>query len=630
MSGFLGIFNNTRLSEQELHDLGEMSHAIRHRGADESRAEISESFALALRYAQANEKTNYKEEFSPICDKYVAVFDGEIYNYSLLKASLIKEGMSFESESKIETLVKMYDKYGVDFLKQLNGMFTICIYDKEENSLFLARDAFGIKPLYYHKNDDSLTFSSEFKAFLFDSSMKQGYGVDSKNLQHYFTFQYVPEPDTISPELKVLPAGHYVIINESLSVSPVKFAQLSLRPDPSISFDEKEKLLRKAIEESVESHMNTDRTLGSFLSSGIDSAVITTLASKLQPGIKAFTVAFDAKAYSEIDDAAKIAEKIDVEHIKLVADVEDFMAAHEKVIYHLDGPVADPSTMAIYLICQEATKHVDAVLSGEGSDELFAGYKVYQDSLIVSKIFALPSLLKKMLGLLYKMIPEGVKGKNLIYRGITPVEERFVGNAFIFTEEEKKAFYKLYDPSIHFSQKTEEIYAEVQKQDMLTKMQHCDLNTWMKGDILVKGDRLSTAHNLQVRMPLLDKAVVDVAQSLARNDKLSNGTTKFIFRHAFSDIVDEVTMMRPKLGYPVPVRLWLRNELYDWAKNIILSPYADEYINKDAALKMLEDHRLEKRDNYRTLWTILTFITWYRLYIGEADKTKQKIINEEL
>lgn len=362
--------------------------------------------------------------------------------------------------------------------------------------------------------------------------------------------------------------------------------------------------------------MISDVDVGTFLSGGIDSAVITATASKLNPGIKAFTVAFGEKEYSEIDEASGIARHLDVEHIKLVAGLEDFKRAFDKVVYHLDFPVADPSTMAIYLICEEAARHLKVVLSGEGSDELFGGYKVYGETLTSDKINALPSLIKAPLSFASKILPEGVKGKALLYRGTTPLEKRYVGNAFIFDEKEKKKILKTASDRVHFSDLTKDIYADVQGLPGITKMQYVDMNTWLRGDILVKGDRLSMAHSLEVRVPFLDKEVFEFARKLHTEDKLSHGTTKYIFRHAFRDLVNPETVMRPKLGYPVPVRKWLKNELYDWAKDIITNSSADAYIDKKEALRMLDAHREGREDNYRKLWVVLVFMRWYDLFVG--------------
>lgn len=631
MCGFAGIYRNDTLDAADRTAVENMSQAVRHRGPDDCKTYFSEHCGLAFRRLSIIDLEAGAQPFSAFDGKYICIFNGEIYNYLELRSALSEKGYSFSTRSEIETIAVLYHDEGPEFIKKLRGMFAIVILDLEKNCLFFGRDPFGIKPFYYRKSPAGrgIAFSSEFKAFQFDPDA-DGFPVDEAALQSYFTFQYVTEPDTISPEIKILPAGSYAVVNGTGSVEPVIYYDARFAPNPKISFDEKEKRLRDAVMKSVEYHMLSDVPLGSFLSSGIDSAVITAVAAKCCPGIKAFTVAFGVKEYSEIENASGISSHLDIEHIKLVAGLEDFLDCYEKVIYHLDSPVADPSTVAIYLICREAARHVKVVLSGEGSDELFGGYKMYKDSVPTDFLCGLPPFLRRMSHGLGALLPAGTPGKNTLMRDVAPVDGRFVGNAFVFTEEQKKAFYKKFDPSRHYSDRTRAIYDRVGGMDSLTKMQYCDLNTWLKSDILVKGDRLSMANSLEVRVPYLDKEVFEAARALTRQDKLSHGTTKYILRHAFRDLLNEETVMRPKLGYPVPVRLWLKNELYDWAKAIITSPYADEYIDKPAVLAMLEDHRKGVRDNYKPLWNILTFITWYKLYVAELETTKKRVLAGEL
>ncbi len=618
MCGFVGIFKNTPVDDIDALSVEKMSDAIKHRGPDDSRDVRADNCCMAFRRLSIIDLEKGVQPFTDPTGRYTGIFNGEIYNYLELRDELSKQGEVFSTRSEIETILALYKKYGNEFIKKLRGMFAIVILDREENSLFFGRDPFGIKPFYYRQNKDGsgIVFSSEFKAFRYAPDMKDGYSVDKKALQNYLTFQYVPEPDTLDPDIKVLPAGHYAVVSKDCKLEITGYADYRFDPKPHMSFDEKEKNLRRALENSIQAHMLSDVPVGSFLSSGIDSAVITAVASKLCPGIKAFTVSFGVKNYSEMDDASAIAEHLDIEHIKRVATFEDFVNAYEKVIYHLDSPVADPSTVAIYLICEEAAKHVKVILSGEGSDELFGGYRVYGTVEAAQKIYALPKPVKSVLKLFASALPENVRGKQLILRGVTPVEDRFVGNAFIFDEKGKKRILANYDENVKYTDITHPVYEKAQNLSMLSKMQYCDLNTWLKGDILVKGDRLSMAHSLEARVPFLDREVFEAAKVLCDSDKLSGGTTKYIFRHAFRDVVNPETVMRPKKGYPVPVRVWLRDELYDWARDIINSPYADELIKKSEALKLLEDHRTQKADNYRPLWTILALITWCKLYLN--------------
>ncbi len=627
LCGFVGMFNRNSEADAEQMMTG-MSAAIRHRGPDDSQYLRKDGFHIAFRRLSIIDLDTGAQPFISEDGRYIAVFNGEIYNYRDLRAPLMEEGITFRTNSEIEVIVALYRKHGPEFIGMLRGMFAILIYDTEQKTVFAGRDYFGIKPLYYRETKDGLLFSSEMKAFLFDEEFGE-FKVDPSMLQHYFTFQYVPEPHTITPGIEVLGAGHYLVADQNGMKIARYFAPVFGKPSEE-SLEQKAEKLRKVITESVEYHMISDVEVGTFLSSGIDSAIITAVASRLNPGIKALTVGFDVASYSEVDDAHEIAKHLNVDHIVLRGNCDQFRDAFEKVVFHLDSPVADPSTVAIYMIAEEASRHVKVMLSGEGSDELFAGYKTYRDSLGAGRFESAPEFVKAACRGLSHLIPDGVKGHNFLLRAGYPLEERYVGNAFLFQEKQKAAFLKCYNPKQSYTELTAPYYAEVADRDPLIKMQHIDISTWLKGDILVKGDRLSMGNSLEVRVPFLDKEMFAFASTLKNSDKLREGTTKYVLRYAFKDYVDSATFMRPKLGYPVPVRVWLRNELYEWARDIIQNSTADEWIDKNAALQMLEDHRSGKADNYRKLWSILVFITWHRLYIAEADKTRERILRGEL
>ncbi len=616
MCGFVGMFKNTCLDETDKDLILRMSNSIAFRGPDEEKSMFFDTAGIAFRRLSIIDLTMGSQPFE-LGDGYVGIFNGEIYNYREIRQDLIEKGETFKTNSEIEVMLTLYKREGENFINSLRGMFAFAIFDRENKKVVLGRDPFGIKPLYYVEREGKILFSSEAKALYLDPALDKSI-VDKTMLQHYFTYQYVPESATLHPEIKILPAGHYMTYSSDTCNMEIKkyYTPAFCPKHDSDTFEDRARRVREVIESSVKYHMISDVDVGTFLSGGIDSAVITATASRLNPGIKAFTVAFGEKEYSEIDEAESIARHLDVEHIKLIAGLEDFKRAFDKVVYHLDFPVADPSTVAIYLICEEAARHLKVVLSGEGSDELFGGYKVYGESKTSSKIFALPEVIKWPLRKLSEIMPDGMQGKQLLYRGTTPLEKRYVGNAFIWDEKEKKNILKTWSDNVHFSHITRPIYEECKHLPPMTRMQYVDMNTWLRGDILVKGDRLSMAHSLEVRVPFLDKEVFKVASELEESDKLSHSTTKYILRYAFRDLVDEETFMRPKLGYPVPVRKWLKNELYDWAKDIIVSSSADEYIDKKYALALLEDHKNGTSDNYRKLWTILVFSRWYDMYVN--------------
>ena len=557
----------------------------------------------------------------------VVVFNGEIYNYRALTAELTALGHTFATRTDTEVLLHGWEQWGRELLPRLRGMFAFALWDRRAGVLFCARDMFGIKPLYYRETADGHVFASEMKAFLFDSGY-DGFKVDPTLLQHYLTFQYVTEPDTITGDIRILPKGSYMLCDGEHTETECYYRPV-FAPAKG-SYAEKKLRLREAVERSVESHMLSDVPLGSFLSSGVDSAVITAVASKLSPGIKAFTVGFDVPGYSELEDAAAISAHLDIDHIKLQCTLKDFTDSYEKVIYHLDSPVGDPSVVAIYLISQEAARHVKVILSGEGSDELFGGYRQYATAPACDRLGRLPRFIKAPLAALARVLPPSVKGRGFLLRGLTPVEQRFVGNSFVFDELSKRRILKTFDPAVHFTDRTKDIYAQASGYGTLLKMQYCDLHTWLPSDILVKGDRLSMAHALEARVPYLDKEVFKAARSLCDRDKLSHDTTKYILRDTFSDLLNRETVVRPKKGYPVPVRVWLRGELYEWARHILAENPAEQYIDTAEALRLLELHRTGKGDYYHHIWVLLSFMTWYRLYIADAETTKRHVAEGEL
>lgn len=506
-------------------------------------------------------------------------------------------------------------------------MFAFLIYDNKTGVLMAGRDPFGIKPLYYRETADGYVFASEMKAFLFDSGY-DGFKVDPTLLQHYLTFQYVTEPDTITGDIRILPKGSYMLCDGEHTETECYYRPV-FAPAKG-SYAEKKLRLREAVERSVESHMLSDVPLGSFLSSGVDSAVITAVASKLSPGIKAFTVGFDVPGYSELEDAAAISAHLDIDHIKLQCTLKDFTDSYEKVIYHLDSPVGDRRSWPSISFRRRRRATSRSSSPEREAMSCSAGYRAVRHRAGLRPAGTSAAPLQGAAAALARVLPPSVKGRGFLLRGLTPVEQRFVGNSFVFDELSKRRILKTFDPAVHFTDRTKDIYAQASGYGTLLKMQYCDLHTWLPSDILVKGDRLSMAHALEARVPYLDKEVFKAARSLCDRDKLSHDTTKYILRDTFSDLLNRETVVRPKKGYPVPVRVWLRGELYEWARHILAENPAEQYIDTAEALRLLELHRAGKGDYYHHIWVLLSFMTWYRLYIADAETTKRRVAEGEL
>jgi asparagine synthase (glutamine-hydrolysing) len=361
--------------------------------------------------------------------------------------------------------------------------------------------------------------------------------------------------------------------------------------------------------------MRSDVPVGSFLSGGIDSSFIVSVAKEFHPGLKTFSVGFEQEGYSEVDVAKETADKLGLENYHAIISAEEYMNELPKIIWNLDDPLADPAAIPLYFVAKEAKKQVTVVLSGEGADELFGGYNIYREPLSLKPFERIPSVLKKMLLKLAEVIPEGVKGKSFLIRGCTPLEKRYIGNAKIFEEDMKKKVLKHYDQNMSYRDVTKPFFDESKDYSDVNKMQYVDIHTWLRGDILLKADKMTMAHSLELRVPFLDKKVFEVASKIPDELKTKNGTTKYILRKAAEGIVPDHVLNRKKLGFPVPIRHWLKNEMHDWATSIIHESKTDAYIDKSYVLGLLEDHCANKADYSRKIWTVLVFMIWHKIFV---------------
>jgi asparagine synthase (glutamine-hydrolysing) len=363
-------------------------------------------------------------------------------------------------------------------------------------------------------------------------------------------------------------------------------------------------------------HMRADVTVGSFLSGGIDSTAIAALAKRYNPNLLTFTVGFEREGYSEIDVAAESAAAIGVRHITKVVTPEEFMDAVPLIVWYLDEPVADPALVPLYFVAREARRHVKVVLSGEGADELFGGYTIYREPLSLKALTSLPGGLRKGLGALSTRLPEGMRGKDLLRRGSIPIEQRYYGNARIFRDDEL-GFLRTYNPRVSYMDVTREHYAATRDWDDVTRMQYVDLFTWLRGDILVKADKMTMANSLELRVPFLDTEVFRVASTLPVDQRLSKDTTKYALRQALRDVVPPHIFDRRKLGFPVPIRHWLKDVMYGWATDIIRHSRTEHLVDRTYVQSLLDSHRAGPHDYSRKIWTILVFMIWHGIFVEE-------------
>ncbi|RSM56934.1 asparagine synthase (glutamine-hydrolyzing) [Amycolatopsis sp. WAC 01376] len=632
MCGLLGLICSTEADAASARDAVDAAmRCQRHRGPDEhdtwADAEVVYGFnRLAfIDVDHAHQPLIWGPPEAP--ERYTLNFNGEIYNYKELRDELAAgHGAKFATEGDGEAIVAAYHYLGDDAVKKLRGMFAFMIWDSQEKVVFGARDPFGIKPLFYSAGPGKVAFSSEKKSLLELSSVL---GVEEKldktALQHYLVLQYVPEPETLHTGIRRVESGTSFRLVPGGDVEFTRYFHPQFTAKPVNGQAEADALYERiadVMRDSVGKHMisDPDVTVGAFLSGGIDSTATATLAKEHNPNLIAFTSGFDRQGYSEVDVAAETAAAIGVKHVVRVVSAEEMMEAMPLIVWYLDDPVADPALVPLWFIAREARKHVKAVLSGEGADELFGGYTVYNEPISLAPFEKIPGGVRKILGKVSTKIPEGTRGKDLLRRGALSLEDRYYGNARNFRDEQLRAVLRTYQEGVGFKDVTAPWYRVSEGWDPVARMQHVDLFTWLRGDILVKADKVTMANSLELRVPFLDPEVFKVAATIPVDQKLTHGTSKYALRQALAKIIPGHVLNRRKLGFPVPIRLWLRDEMYDWAKGIISDSRTDELIDKKAALALLDEHKEGQHDRSRQLWALLMFMLWHGIFVENRIK----------
>lgn len=608
MCGFTGFTGNIQDKEKVIE---KMMNRIIHRGPDSGGIHSDENITLGFRRLSI---IGIENGFQPMYNEdesIVIVFNGEIYNYESLKDDLIKKGHIFRSKADTEVLIHLYEEKEMEMLNDIRGMFAFVIYDKNKNELFAVRDFFGIKPFYYGIINDNLIFGSEIKSFLEYPDFKKE--VNELALENYLSFQYSVLEETFFKGVHKLMPGHYLRYKDS-NIEVKRYFDPIFNPQ-EMKLQDAIKSVDKVLQESIKMHKISDVEVGSFLSSGIDSSYV---AANFK-GDKTFTVGFDYDNYNEIEYAKDLSSKVGIDNYNKTITTKEYWDTISKVQYHMDEPLADPSAIALYFVSNLASKNVKVVLSGEGADEFFGGYNIYKEPFDISFITVLPKSIRKFLAKLVNLIPFSFKGKNLFIRASKDVEERFIGNANMFSKEEREAILKnpvgKYDPM----EITKPFYDKVKDLDDVTKMQYIDINLWLVGDILLKADKMSMANSLEVRVPFLDKEVFKVASKIQSDYRVNKQATKYVFRMSSKEYLPESVSNKKKLGFPVPIRVWLKeDEYYNKVKDAFSSDIAEKYFHTDKILSYLEDHKQGKGDFSRKIWTIYMFLVWYEQFFKEA------------
>lgn len=616
IAGFMGQVEN------RADVIRNMTEVITHRGPDSDGFFTDDNISMGFRRLSiidlgAGHQPIYNEDKS-----LVLTFNGEIYNYKDLRKELIAKGHKFYTDTDSEVLVHGFEEWKEDMLPKLRGMFGFAIYNTKDNSLFIARDFFGIKPMHYTQIGNDFVYASEIKSILEYPKFEKKF--NRKALDSYLSFQYAVPPETFFEGVYCLMPGHYLWYKDG-EVETTRYFEARFNPNEEMTEEEAVDRIEKVFENSVNAHKIADVEVGCFLSSGVDSSYVSTYFADQ----KTFTVGFDfGEKYNEISWAKNLSEKIGVEHHTHLISSEEFWDAVPTVQYHMDQPLADPSCIALYFVSRLASHYVKVVLSGEGADELFGGYTCYNDPRVF-KIYQtiVPHCIRKAIRAICRKLPD-IKGRDYLIRACDKLEERYIGNAFMYDYKQKQELLK--DPSIATRPQdlTRKYYYRCRKYDDVTKMQYLDINMWMVGDILLKADRMSMANSLELRVPFLDKEVFKVASSLPTKLRCNKHNTKYAMRKAAVRHMPEATAEKEKLGFPVPTRVWLRDEkYYSVVKTKFKGKTAEKFFNTDVLVSWLDSHFSGKEDNSRRVWTIYVFLVWYDIYFDEDSEKVEKPVN---
>lgn len=623
MCGIVGFTNFSGRAEQLINN---MMNRIKHRGPDSKGYYVDEDIALGHRRLSIIDVSSQGDQ--PIFNEdnsMILIFNGEIYNYKEIREKLVAAGHIFKTQTDSEVIIHGYEEYGVKLLNMLRGMFAFAIWDKKKQQLFGARDFFGIKPLYYAKMGGTFMFGSEIKSFLEHPHFNKVFNKDA--LETYLTFQYSPTNETFFKNVYKLLPGHYFILDDQ-KLTVEQYWDVNFDPDDDVNLDEWVDRISDVFHDSVKAHKIADVEVGSFLSSGVDSSYVAAIADV----DKTFTVGFGEKEkYNEISWAKDFSEAIGKENTSKVITPEEYWEVLPKIQYHMDEPLADPSAVALYFVCNLASEKLKVVLSGEGADEIFGGYNVYSEpgGTVYDR---LPMSVRSGIASLAEKLPP-MRGVNFLKRKGKKLEERFIGNAYIFTPKERKEMLRIFSDAPMPQKITKPYYDKVKDMDDVTKMQYLDLHLWMAGDILLKADKMSMANSLELRVPFLDKEVMAVAERIpakyrVTHDKANAFHTKYVTKYAMrlaakKDTPPQTakTAAKKKLGFPVPIREWLKEDkYYSIVRKAFESETANEFFYTSMLIRMLDQHRSEAADYSRKIWTVYMFLVWYKVYFENNGK----------
>ncbi len=611
MCGFAGYIHNygTFDKEEVIH---KMADRIKHRGPDDAHYYIDDGIALGFRRLSIIDLEGGRQPILNEDGSLVLLFNGEIYNYQELREELIKAGHVFTTKTDSETILHGYEEYGKKILDRLRGMFAFIIWNKNTKELFGARDIFGIKPFYYYKKGKEFMFGSEIKSFLSHPNFEKE--LDEDMIPLYLSYEYSPDERTIFKNVFKLPGAHcFTYKNGELKVERYYKIEYKIEDDKSLEYWED--AITKEFTESVSMHQIADVEVGCFLSSGVDSSYVVKEISKGTKKVKTFSVGYEEEKYSELPYAQDFSDVIGVPNIANKVSADEFFDAVPEIQYYMDEPLPNPSEIPLYFLAKNARRYVKVVLSGEGADELFGGYPMYlAGGHFDHYSHKVPRPVRKVLGTVAKHCPN-FKGKNFLVRGAMEPYQRFMRANYVFQSAERQKFLKRPITSKVPEEYSKRYFNEVSNLDEPTQLQYVDMHTWMIYDILLKADRMSMANSLELRVPFLDKKMLELSTRIPSRYRAANETTKIALRGAAIKQLPERTANKKKLGFPVPLNDWLREDkYYNKVKAAFQSDIAEKFFVTSELIKLLDDHKSGKALNMQKIWSFYTFILWYEQF----------------
>ncbi len=613
MCGFAGFFNNGFGGDRRA-VIKAMADRIIHRGPDQADYYVDDDIALGFRRLSIIDLEGGSQPIFNEDNTKVLVFNGEIYNFESLRDELLAAGHVFRTKTDSEVLLHGYEEWGAALLDRLRGMYAFVVWDTVAKKLFGARDIFGIKPFYYYRNNGDFFFGSEIKSFLSHPSFVKE--LDESKLPDWLCYEYIPTRETFFKHVFKLQNGEYFEYqNGELSIHKYYDVADRFRADPAPSTEEWERRIAAEFEESVKMHQISDVEVGCFLSGGVDSSYVVNEVARGTDKVRTFSVGYAEEKYSELSLAQEFSAVIGVENIANKVSADDFFGAAGLIQYYMDEPLPNPSEVPLYFLAQNAAKHVKVVLSGEGADELFGGYPMYLEGGHFAKYSRIPRILRRGVAAIARRLPERVRGKRFAIRGAMKPHERFMRANYVFTRDERMQYLKQTGTPCDPVELSKPHFDKVAHLDEPTQLQYVDMQTWMLYDILQKADRMSMANSLELRVPFLDRHMLELAVTLPTEHRIRGNTTKVALRTAALKRLPECTANRPKRGFPVPLSDWLREDrFYTKVRTAFTGDIAEKFFNVPAILKLLDDHKQGLALNMKKIWTIYTFILWYEQF----------------